>query len=74
MQSWGFPKLEEFNTFDNIYAADIFLNLGEQIVFVFVLGDGDGDDNEAQISPIWSLQFILSSNVSQIVFGGSFQR
>ena len=72
MQSWGFPKLEEFNTFDNIYAADIFLNLGEQIVFVFVLGDGD--DNEAQISPIWSLQFILSSNVSQIVFGGSFQR
>ena len=31
MQSWGFPKLEEFNTFDNIHAGDIFSNFGEQI-------------------------------------------
>ena len=31
MQSWGFPKLEEFNTFDNIHAGDIFSNFREQI-------------------------------------------
>ena len=31
MQSWGFPKLEEFNTFDNIHAGDISLILEKKL-------------------------------------------
>ena len=31
MQSRGFPKLEEFDTFNNTHAADIFPNFGGKI-------------------------------------------
>ena len=35
MQSWGFPKLEEFNTFDNIHAGDIFSNFCHLCIYCF---------------------------------------